>query len=96
MGMIASIRQQAEQAAQDAFHRRQLLHEKTGRWDVHLTREYRRLQMVADMLREEEEIEEEYRRDMAADTAEPDGFGLPDIALASVDTFDRWHQYLDR
>ena len=83
------LRAEANRKAQDALHKLVEAHLRTGHWDRHLAAEWHAAEVHLD------EVDDRIR-DMAADTAEPDGWGLPDIALASVDTFDRWHQYLDR
>ena len=73
--MLYMLRAEANRKAQDAFGRMVRYHAKTGRWDRRLTAEWRAAEVLLDMV-------DDRIRDMAADTAEPDGYGLPDIALA--------------
>lgn len=73
--MLYMLRAEANRKAQEAFRRLVRFHEVTGRWDRRLTAEYHAAEVLLDMV-------DDRIRDMAADTAEPDGFGLPDIALA--------------
>jgi hypothetical protein len=81
--MIADLRRQADDAAQAAFRARQEHHERTGRWDVHLTREYRRLEMVVEMLDERILLEEAAAHDAACfDPAEGSPDPVPDVPLA--------------
>jgi hypothetical protein len=52
MHMMEQLRREADAAAQSAFHARQLHHERTGEWSPQLTREYRRLQQLVEMIDE--------------------------------------------
>ena len=73
--MLTELRRQANAAAQDALHRLVTRRLATGQWDRHIAAEWHAAEALVDML-------DDRIRDMMADTAEPDGMGLPDIALA--------------
>ena len=72
---LTERRKVANAAAQDALHRLVTHKLATGQWDRHLAAEWHAAEAQVDML-------DDLIRDMMADTAEPDGMGLPDIALA--------------
>ena len=50
--MLEELRRQADAAAQAAFAARTQHHIDTGHWNPQLTREYRRLQMLVEMIDE--------------------------------------------
>lgn len=50
--MMEQLRREANEAAQAAFHARQVHHEATGEWSPQLTREYRRLDALLSMIDE--------------------------------------------
>ena len=68
--MIADLRRQADEAAQDALRALVKTRTNTGRWDPYLEAKYRAAERLVDMIEATIECEQ------ASDPGAPDYFGL--------------------
>lgn len=68
--MIADLRRQADEAAQDALRALVKTRINTGRWDPYLEAKYRAAERLVDM------IEATIEAEQASDSEAPDYFGI--------------------